>query len=305
MDTPFDTRQHLNAVVHNEHLSVALHLQLDCLFDDVLVIHRDQFGLNRIAVGWGSGHDAQVTGSQQTELQCTRDRCRGERQHIDVRPQRFQFLFGRHTEFLFFINDEQTQIVPFDAFADQLVRANEDVYLTRFQIRQQLFDLLRGFEPANILNAHRHVGHALLKRVIVLQRQHGRRYEHGHLFAVRRHFERGTHRHFGLTESHIAAHQSVHRHRTLQVALHISCRFGLVGRVLVEERRFELVLHVPVRRVRKTFLLLAGRVETNKVPRDLFHLILGTLFESLPSARTQTGYRRLRTLTSFVFADAV
>ena len=139
----------------------------------------------------------------------------------------------------------------------------------------------------------------------MLECKDSRRHEHRHLFAVGSCFEGGPHSYFGLAESHIAADEPVHRHRTLHVVLHIGCRFGLVGRVLVEERSLQLVLHVSVGRIGKTFLLLAGGVQTNQVTRYVLHLVLGPLFEPFPGTRTESCYRRLRAFTTFVLADAV
>ena len=44
----------------------------------------------------------------------------------------------------------------------------------------------------------------------MLLRQHGRRREHGDLFAVHHRFERGANRDFGFAETDIAANQSIH-----------------------------------------------------------------------------------------------
>ena len=125
--------------------------------------------------------------------------------------------------------------MPFDRFADQLVRTDEDIYLTRLEVIERLFDFFGTLEPAEVLDTHGQILHSLGERVIVLQREYGVRYENGYLFAVGRHLKGSTHSHFGLAESHIAADESVHRHRTLEVALHICRRFRLVRRVFIEE----------------------------------------------------------------------
>ena len=185
------------------------------------------------------------------------------------------------------------------------MRADEDVYLACFQVGEQFFRFFRTLEPAQVFDAHRQVLHAFAEGVIVLQRQHCGGYENGYLLAVCCYFECGTHRHFGLAETYVAADESVHRHRALEVAFDLCRRFRLIGRVFVEERRFQLVLHVAVGRVGKAFLLLAGRVQANQVARDVLHLVLGALFQPFPSAAAEPCYRRFRTLTTFVLADAV
>ena len=65
------------------------------------------------------------------------------------------------------------------------------------------------------------------------------------------------------------------------------------------------MLHVAVGRVCKTFLLLAGCIQTNQVTSDVFYFVFRPLFESFPLTATQTCYRRFRALTPFVFTDAV
>ena len=91
----------------------------------------------------------------------------------------------------------------------------------------------------------------------MLHCQHGGRYQYSHLFAVRGSFKGGTHCHFGLAKTHIAAHQSVHWHRTFHVVLDVQGSFGLVGRIFVEERCLQLMLHIAVGRVGKARLLFA------------------------------------------------
>ena len=65
------------------------------------------------------------------------------------------------------------------------------------------------------------------------------------------------------------------------------------------------MLHVAVGRISVTFLLLARRVETNQIPRDILYLVLRSLFESFPCTASKSCYRGFRTLTTLVFADAV
>ena len=46
------------------------------------------------------------------------------------------------------------------------------------------------------------------------------------------------------------------------------------------------MLHVSIGCARETFLLFAGRVETDEVARYVFDLVLGSLFEPLPCTGT-------------------
>ena len=65
------------------------------------------------------------------------------------------------------------------------------------------------------------------------------------------------------------------------------------------------MLHVPVRTIRKTLLLLARRVQPNQIACDVLHLVLRPLLESFPLSATKSCDRRFGTLTAFVLTDAV
>ena len=120
----------------------------------------------------------------------------------------------------------------------------------------------------------------------MLEGKNGGWYEYSYLFAFRRYLEGSAHGYFGLAESHISADEPVHRHRALEVALYVGGCFCLIGRVLVEERSLQLMLHVSIGCARETFLLLTGRVEADEVARNVFDFVLGSLFEPLPCTGT-------------------
>ena len=67
----------------------------------------------------------------------------------------------------------------------------------------------------------------------MLLRQHGRRHEHGDLFAVHHGLERGANGDFGLAEADVAADQPVHRLRSFHVGFGFLNGAPLVGRFLV------------------------------------------------------------------------
>ena len=79
-------------VVHDKHLSVAAHLEVDGFGKD--------FGregvylcLNRVAVGWGSLDDGQVSGSQERELQRAWNRSGSHREGVHIHFHGSQLLF--------------------------------------------------------------------------------------------------------------------------------------------------------------------------------------------------------------------
>lgn len=63
------------------------------------------------------------------------------------------------------------------------------------------------------------------------------RNEHGHLLAVLHGLEGGPDGDFGLAEAHVAAHEPVHGHGLLHIALDGLGRGGLIGSVFVLEGR--------------------------------------------------------------------
>ena len=76
--------------------------------------------------------------------------------------------------------------------------------------------------------------------------KHGCRHQHRHLLPVGRRLERSPDRHLRLSESHVSADEPVHRPLALHVVLHVDGGFELVGRVLINERRLQFILHIGV-----------------------------------------------------------
>ena len=89
------------------------------------------------------------------------------------------------------------------------------------QSRQDCTVLGRRAEARQHLDADRIAFEAGLEGLEVLLREHRRRHEDGHLLA-REHGEEGrAHRHLGLAEADVAAHQPVHRPPAPQVGEHV------------------------------------------------------------------------------------
>ena len=86
----------------------------------------------------------------------------------------------------------------------------------------------------------------------MLEREHGRRGQHGHLLRIADRFERRSHRHFRLSVTDVAAKQPVHRLRTLHVPFHVGNSDGLVWRFLKFKCVFKFMLKRAIRRKCKT-----------------------------------------------------
>ena len=136
--------------------------------------------------------------------------------------------------------------------------------------------------------------------------QHGGRHQYGHLLRIACSLESGTNSHLGLTEAHIATHQTVHRPRLLHICFHVVGSLQLVGRILVKERRLQFVLHKRIGRVGKTLLLATGGIQLDEVAGNILQFLLGTLLHALPLARAQMRHaRRLATVLRLVFRHLV
>ena len=100
-----DMRQVADAIVHKVDLSVARHLEVDGIGDDLNTKGMD-LRLDGIAVGGRCLDDTEVAGSNQRELKRTGNRRCRHRQRIDIRLQLAQFLFRGDTKLLFLVDDE-------------------------------------------------------------------------------------------------------------------------------------------------------------------------------------------------------
>ena len=227
-------------------------------------------------------------------MQRSRNRRRRESQRIDVDRQLRQLLLGRHAEFLLLVDNQQPQIAEYDLFAQNLVRADQDVDTASFEVGADLRHLFGRFGAVEILDPHGEVAQTLRKRAVVLQGENRRRHQHGDLLAVHGRLERCADRHLGLAEAHVAADQPVHRLVGLHVLL--DGRHGrlLVGRVLPLERRLQLVLQIAVGRKCESLAGLAFGIEGDQLARNILDGLLGGVLELLPCAVAQlVDLRRL------------
>ena len=118
-------------------LSAAREFRFDGVADDLL--REDvRFGDDRLPVGRRRRDDRKVARTHERELQRSRNRRRRESQRIDVDRQLRQLLLGRHAEFLLLVDNQQPQIAEYDLFAQNLVRADQDVDTASFEVGADL-----------------------------------------------------------------------------------------------------------------------------------------------------------------------
>ena len=199
----------------------------------------------------------------------------------------------RHAEALLLVDHEEPEIAELDVLGEQAMRADDDVDLAFAQVLERLGLLGLRAEPADHVDAHGKRREPRAQRLEMLQREHRRRREHGHLLAVHHGLERGAHRDFRLAEAHVAAQQAIHGRGRLHVALDVLDGAGLVGRELVGERELELLLPVRVGRERVPLHGLARGVELEQLVGHVAHGLLDARLGLLPGGAAETIERRV------------
>ena len=131
-----------------------------------------------------------------------------------------KLVLDGNTKLLFLIHDEQSQVLEFNSFANELVGAYDNVDFALGKVGDNLLHILGLASATQVINAHWEVLEALAKGVKMLECQHCGRYQHSGLLAIYRRLECGTNGDFGLAEAHITTHQAVHGFIALHVGLH-------------------------------------------------------------------------------------
>ena len=106
----------LDAVIDDERLSVAAHLELDRLTDDVRMKTFD-LRLNRVTVRRRRCDIAQIARPHKRELKRTGNGRGREGERVDIRSQLAQLLLDRHAELLLLIDDQQPEVFELNIFA--------------------------------------------------------------------------------------------------------------------------------------------------------------------------------------------
>ena len=199
----------------------------------------------------------------------------------------------QHAEPLLFIDDNQPEVFEQDVAAQEPVRSDDDVYAA---FPQQLRDLLlfpRRPESREHLNGDGITRHAFAERIPMLFGQHRCRTQHSDLIAIHYRLERRADRHLRLAVPNIPADESVHRPTRFHVTLDFFDGGKLVGRLIINKRRLELVLPRRVRRKRVTFEYVARGLDLQQVRRQIHDRALGGKLLPLPECATELMQRRL------------
>ena len=274
-------------------LPVARQLVLDGAAHQIFLKGRDR-GLNRQAVPRRRFDQRHVAQPHQRHVQRPRNRRGGERKRIDILAHFLQPLFVRHSEALFFVDDEQSQVRKFHVLRKQAMRANHNVYFPGFEIGQNLLLLNRATEAAQQFDAHGKGGKPFLEGFEMLKGKDRRRRENRDLLAIHHDFEGRAHRYFRFPVAHIAAEEPIHRLAFLHVLLDVADSRDLVRRLFEFESIFEFALKIAVRRKRKARGGFPLRVQLEKLVRQVFQRFAHARLARVPRRAPELVELRMR-----------
>ena len=154
--------------------------------------------------------------------------CRRERDNMDITSQFLQPFFLTNAEMLFLIDDQQPEIVEFDGFCQQRMRADDDLHIAGFQVGSDLFGGGGRCHSRQHTDLYRKPAETLGKDAAMLARKQCCWRNQRHLIARHGGNESGPQRHLGLAKAHIAADQPVRRPPRRQIADNIGNGIDLV-----------------------------------------------------------------------------
>ena len=228
-------------VVQEKHLAAPVQLALNGVADDPFIVLRDD-GFHRQPVLGRRLNGAHVARAGQRQVKRPRNRSGAEGQHVHQLAEQLELLLLHHAEALFFVDDDQSQVLEPNVVLHQPMRADDDVHSAGAQILEDTLLLASGAETGEEFDLHRIIRHPLAERIEMLLREHGGGHQHGDLPAIHHCFERGANRDFGFAEADVAADQPIHGFGFFQVRFGFQDRANLVGRFLVNECALKLPL---------------------------------------------------------------
>ena len=200
----------VDVVVQEIHLAATLQFSQHRFADQRLGITRDK-GLDRQSSLRRGGDHRKITQAFQRHRQRARNRRRGQRQHVDFRAHSLELLLLAHAEAVFFVDDDQAEVLELDVLADQLVRADGNVDAAFVEANQRLRGFFGGAKARELGDFYRPVGETVGEGIEMLFGEQCRRHQHGHLFAVGHRDKGGAQRDLGFAETDVAADQTIHR----------------------------------------------------------------------------------------------
>ena len=214
-------------------------------------------------------HQRHVAQPGEREVQRTRNRRRGERQHVGLELELLESLLVLHAESMLFVDDDETEPFEGDVGTQEPVSADYDVDRAVGELGENRRLLLRCLKAAEHGDAHRKIGEPFTEGARMLIGEDRRRYENGDLPLGLHRFESRAHGDLRLPVADVPDEQAIHRPDGFHIGLHLGGRFSLIGRVLEQEGRLELTLPRGVRNVRRARRHLAACVQIEELDGHL------------------------------------
>ena len=154
----------------------AADLALDRFFDRGVVDARHERA-HGAAIGGRRGDDRQIAQSRHREVQRARDRCGGQREHVDLRLRLLDALLVRDAEALLLVDHEQAEILEAHVGRQQAMRADDASSLPSLSFGSSRSVALR-LEARQLAELDAEAFEALVHRAEVLLDEHRGRREH-------------------------------------------------------------------------------------------------------------------------------
>ncbi len=142
----------LDPVVQVEGLAAALGLALEGALDELFVVLA-HVRADRAAPFRRCLDDRDVAQAGERHVQRARDRRRGQREDVDLEPQRAQELLLGDAEALLLVDDHEAQLLRDHVAGEDSVRADQDVDLPGLEVGQDALDVGRLAEARDHLDA--------------------------------------------------------------------------------------------------------------------------------------------------------
>ena len=167
------------------------------------------------------------------------------------------------------------------------MRSHENINLSFGQVCQYLLGLFGCSCSRKVVYRNGHILQSLTESLVMLECKHRGWNEHSHLFSIGSCLESCPHRYFGLAKANVAAHQPIHWATAFHIVFQVLRRFQLVGRIFVEERSLQFVLHKRVGREGKALFVASFRIELYQVASNILDAFLRLFLESVPRSRAK------------------
>ena len=297
-------RDLVDTVVYIIHLTIPRHLALNSFPDHLLIVLHD-VSLDRHTVMRRLFQHTHVPDSDQAHMQSSRNRRRGQSQHVHVLFHLFNLFLMTDTKPLFLVNDQQTQILADHIFGKDTMCSDHDIHRSFFQTFDCRFLLLWCPETAEQFHINWEIFHTLCKRVVMLLRQNRSRYQINNLFILLHRFERCPDCHLSLAKADISTDQPIHD----LLAFHIRFRCfngkALIVGLLIWKHFLKFPLPYGIRSILKTFFALAHRIQFHQFLCDLSHCCLYPVTGFRPFLSAQTVQFRFFRIGTRIFLDQI